>query len=163
MVPRLTHGGREQTDTLQVGTNQAGPATQGIMKPLQPARVEPEDAGFVGGRFDVRRETSQPLDQRGDAAFDLAPGDDGRTQPRGQRQARGIAHTGTDAHRARTLVDPQDHPLRLVGIDHGHRMLAPVRALPQQQLQREGRQINTGHPVHDKPPCAPSAARYACP
>ena len=157
------HGGRKQTGTLQVRANQAGPATQGIVEPFQPACVEPEGARFVGGRFDVRGEIAQSLDQRGNAAFDLASGHDRRAQSRGERQTRGVAHPGTDAHRTRAFVDPQDHPLRLVGIDHGHRMFAPVRVLPQQQLQRENRQINTGHPVHDKPPCAPNSARCACP
>ena len=43
------------------------------------------------------------------------------------------------------------------------RLLDPFRMRADQQLQRKRDEINAGHPVHDRSPCASIPGRCACP
>ena len=118
------------------------------MEPLeQAAGVEPEDAGLGGGGLHVRGEAPQAAGQLGDAGLHLGRGRRAGAEIGDQREPGRIAHSGSDPDLTGRRVGPQDAPLRLVHIDHRGRPINPVRVLPQQELEGQGRYFDTGDQV----------------
>ncbi len=132
-------------------------------QPLEPAGIEPEAAGIADGRFDVGGEAAQPAGDLRDGLVDASLRDLGGAQPSGQRETLRVTHARQHAKAARVLVDPQQHALRMIAVDHGHRGVVPVRVVLQQQLQGEGGEVNAGRPVHGTPPCVASRDPGVCP
>ena len=64
---------------------------------------------------------------------------------------RDLPHSGTDAERDRPAVGPANPRLGLLVADRRHRILAPFGVAPEQDLQRQRRDVNTCQPVHDIP------------
>ena len=133
------------------------------MEIRQPGGVQPEDPWLVTARLDAGAESVQAIDDRRDALLDVGGRRLAGVQGVRQRQAGAVAHPGPDAGRARLLVHPEDHALRLVAIDHRHRPVDPVGMALQQELERERRQLNARHPVHGTTPRRSIPDRAACP
>ena len=129
----------------------------------QAGGVQPEHARLVTTRLDVGGEPAQPVRERRDLALDLGRRHLGGVQRARQRQAGAVAHPGTDARLLRRLVRPEDHPLRLVAVDHRHGAALPIGTPSQQELERERRKLSAGHPVHGTTPGRSSPDRAACP
>ena len=127
----------------------------------QPVAVEPEDARLVGGRLDAGGEVAQAAGDPRRRGLDFVRLDDAGAQRAAEGQRRGVALAGEDAAAARGLVDPQHAGQRRVLGDDRRRAVVP-RA-PQQELQRQRRDVNAAPPAHGESPRAPSPARGACP
>ena len=147
----------------QMPPHPARPVHQGGEQRLQPGGIEPEHAGMGAGRLDAGREPPEQPGNRGDAGLDIAGGHLGRAEGAGQREPRGVGHAGQHPGPAGRLVHPLDDPLRPVAVDHRRRLRRPPRMPAHQQLERQRRHVNTGHPVHDTPRRASTRARPACP
>ncbi|MNY72414.1 hypothetical protein D3C86_2109680 [compost metagenome] len=70
---------------------------------------------------------------------------------------------GAHAGFAGGAVHEKHQALRLVFFDHRRGRALPLGVGMQQQLQRQGRHLNAGQPVHGTPPCGASRAIAACP
>ena len=147
----------------QMPRHPARPVRQGGEQRLQPGGVEPEHAGMGAGRLDAGREPPEQSGDRRDAGLDVARGHLGRAERAGQREPRGAGHAGKHPGAAGRLVHPPDRSPRPVVVDHRRRLLRPLRMPAHQQLERQRRHVNTGHPVHCTPRRVSTRARPACP
>ena len=139
------------------------PLAERCIQVRQPGGVQPEDPRLVPAGLDAGTETAQPGESVRRALLDLPGRHLAGVQRARQRQAGGVAHPPADAGRARRLVHPEDDALRLVAIDHRHRPVGPAGMALQEELEREGRQLNARHPVHDTTPRRSIPDRAACP
>jgi hypothetical protein len=133
------------------------------MEALEAPSVEPEDSRLLCGRLYARREALQFPGDGAEGGFDGAGLDDSGAESVGQSERGGAAHPRQDPGGSRAFVGTEDLSLRLIAVDDGGRMTSPVRMLLQEELERKIREVNTGHPVHGRPPRASSRDRAACP
>ena len=124
-----------------------GPFLRRGVEMLQAGAVEPKDAGFLRRRFDFGSKAHEMTSQFGYGFFTFSRCYFAGAQRRSERKCRGVTQAGKHALLTRLLVDPENQPLRFVFGHHRRRITGPVGMAPEQQLQRKGRQINTGQPV----------------
>ena len=84
------------------------------------------------------------------------------TQSRSERERSGVTQAGKHTLLTRFFIDPENQALRFVFGYHCRWMSCPVRMAPEQQLQRKGRQINTGQPVRCRALHNAKSGRAAC-
>ena len=139
-----------------------GPVLEGREDVLEAGGVEPEDAGFVGGGFDEGAEMFEPAGELDDFMGDLAFGDDAGVEFAGEGESGCVAHAGEDAVAAGAFVGPEDQSLGFVLVDNDGGFRAPVGVASEEELERQGREVNTGPLVHDRGPVFPSRVRVVC-
>ena len=105
--------------------------------------------------FDARADGQQPLPDEPHPGRDFLGTDGGRVQPGEQGARRGVAHPGPHPSGARRPIGGHHGAAGGIFADYRGGAALPVGVPPQQQLQRQRRDVNTGRGGHGswRPAC----------
>ena len=144
-------------------TDEPRPLSETGIEPGEARGNEPEDPGFIARGLDAGGKPPEPRCQRDHGLLDGRAGDDVRPEVGGERERRAVAHPRKNTEGPGPPVHPEDPALYPLPVHHRRRMPFPLRTFPQEELQREGPDVNTGRPFHGTSPYGSTPEPPACP